>query len=357
MTQPVTLKTETKMGYELTRFQGEVDEELICPICSGVLEEPVQAIVCEHAFCRACITEWLSRQPTCPVDRNAMTAANLRAVPRILRNLLSRLSIACDNEMYGCSLVLKLDALANHLDECEHNPKRPLPCEKGCGFVIPKDEYKEHNCVRELRSLIHTQQQKLSDVKNKISDQTLTINELKRELQLFKDFMRAMRGSNPAMRAIADQMERDEVVRWSSSLARARVTRWGGMISTPDDALQMMIKRALSESGCPPHILDDLMENCHERRWPRGLSSLETRQDNRRIYDNYVCRRIPGKQAVLVLSCDNGHMAEDVMVEPGLVMIFAHGVSDRFESCPDHSHAHTYNHNNSNNTPDSNRDI
>lgn len=55
-----------------------------------------------------------------------------------------------------------------------------------------------------------------------------------------------------------------------------------------------MIKRALSESGCPPHILDDLMENCHERRWPRGLSSLETRQNNRRIYDSYVCRRIPG---------------------------------------------------------------
>lgn len=87
-----------------------------------------------------------------------------------------------------------------------------------------------------------------------------------------------------------------------------------------------MIKRALSESGCPPHILDDLMENCHERRWPRGLCSLETRQENRRIYDNYVCRRIPGKQAVLVLSCDNAHMAEDVMVEPGLVMIFAHGI-------------------------------
>lgn len=45
---------------------------------------------------------------------------------------------------------------------------------------------------------------------------------------------------------------------------------------------QMMIKRSLSESGCPPHIIDDLMENCHERRWPPGLSSLETRQNNRR---------------------------------------------------------------------------
>ena len=51
--------------------------------------------------------------------------------------------------------------------------------------------------------------------------------------------MRAMRISNPAMRAIADQMERDEVLRWSNSLTRARVTRWGGMISTPDDVLQV----------------------------------------------------------------------------------------------------------------------
>lgn len=57
---------------------------------------------------------------------------------------------------------------------------------------------------------------------------------------------------------------------------------------------QMMIKRALSESGCPPHILEVLMEKCHERRWPPGLNSLETRQNNRRTYDNYVCRRIPG---------------------------------------------------------------
>ncbi|KAI2566339.1 RNF41 isoform 10 [Pan troglodytes] len=32
------------MGYDVTRFQGDVDEDLICPICSGVLEEPVQVI-------------------------------------------------------------------------------------------------------------------------------------------------------------------------------------------------------------------------------------------------------------------------------------------------------------------------
>ncbi|KAI8428677.1 hypothetical protein MSG28_007399 [Choristoneura fumiferana] len=88
----------------------------------------------------------------------------------------------------------------------------------------------------------------------------------------------------------------------------------------------MMIKRSLSESGCPPHIIDDLMENCHERRWPPGLSSLETRQNNRRLYEKYVCKRVPGKQAVLVLQCDNTHVDEHMMTEPGLVMIFAHGI-------------------------------
>lgn len=30
------------MGFDVQRFQGEVDEELVCPICSGVLEDPVQ---------------------------------------------------------------------------------------------------------------------------------------------------------------------------------------------------------------------------------------------------------------------------------------------------------------------------
>lgn len=33
------------MGFDLNRFQGAVDEELICPICSGVLENPIQVYI------------------------------------------------------------------------------------------------------------------------------------------------------------------------------------------------------------------------------------------------------------------------------------------------------------------------
>ena len=30
------------MGFDVNRFQGTVDEELLCSICSAVLEDPVQ---------------------------------------------------------------------------------------------------------------------------------------------------------------------------------------------------------------------------------------------------------------------------------------------------------------------------
>jgi hypothetical protein len=33
-----------------------------------------------------------------------------------------------------------------------------------------------------------------------------------------------------------------------------------------------------------------------------------------------------GKQAVLIMACENLHMPEDLVLEPGIVMIFAHGV-------------------------------
>ena len=56
--------------------------------------------------------------------------------------------------------------------------------------------------------------------------------------------------------------------------------------------------RTLADTGCPQEagaaaasngrtgsLLDDLMANAHERRWPPGLLTLETRQMNRRQYE------------------------------------------------------------------------
>ena len=38
---------------------------------------------------------------------------------------------------------------------------------------------------------------------------------------------------------------------------------------------------------------------------------------NRRQYEQYVCKRIPNKQAVVVMACDNMHMSDDMILEFG----------------------------------------
>ena len=68
------------------------------------------------------------------------------------------------------------------------------------------------------------------------------LTEQKRELQCLKDLVRAMRlGNNGGVRGMPNELEDDEVMRWAGTLPRARVTRWGGMISTPDAVLQVRI--------------------------------------------------------------------------------------------------------------------
>ena len=80
------------MGYDLALFcDGEIDEELVCPICKGVLEGAMCAPNCEHAFCTDCIKEWLSQHQTCPLDRTALEFSQMKSVPRILKNLLGKL--------------------------------------------------------------------------------------------------------------------------------------------------------------------------------------------------------------------------------------------------------------------------
>jgi E3 ubiquitin-protein ligase NRDP1 len=214
---------------------------------------------------------------------------------------------------------MKLDMLQAHVLDCDYNPKKPIPCEVGCGLIVPKDELKDHNCVRDLRILMQKQQEAIT----KLTEQTQTY---KREVNVIKDCLRAIRATNPGMPAMVDTFEQDDVERWSQTLQRARVTRWGGMISTPDTSLQDSVRKALLDSGCPVHVVNELMDNSHERRWPPGLSTLEIRQMNRRVYDSYVCRKIPARQAVVVMSCDNAHVTEDMLLDPGLVMIFAHGI-------------------------------
>ena len=102
------------MGFELDRFleKERIPSELICSICTDILEDPVQT-PCEHNYCSDCINRWLKGQlrgqRTCPEDRKPLASDELRPANRLTRQLLSSLIVRCKHYSDGCCLMSKFE--------------------------------------------------------------------------------------------------------------------------------------------------------------------------------------------------------------------------------------------------------
>ncbi|XP_062914282.1 PDZ domain-containing RING finger protein 4-like isoform X2 [Mobula hypostoma] len=169
------------MGFELDRFNGEVDPELKCNLCNKVLEDPLTT-PCGHVFCAGCVLPWVVQQGMCPVKCQRMSTKELNHV-LALRNLISKLDIKCDYRLRGCTKVVHLQNLAEHVEMCDYSPARcrnkgckevlnlkdmdvhmrescecrPVGiCEQGCGLVLLHRDLAQaggrHCCLQALRA-------------------------------------------------------------------------------------------------------------------------------------------------------------------------------------------------------------
>jgi len=145
------------MGYDVNRFVkcNDINIDLICNICRGVLEEGVWVPDCEHSFCRECINNWLSRRNVCPNDRQYLSLTQLKTIPRFMRNILDKLEIKCDFIGNGCPQVVTLESLRQHVSVCDFNPEKRVECVSGCGLIIKKADLESHNCVQALRQRVN----------------------------------------------------------------------------------------------------------------------------------------------------------------------------------------------------------
>merc|ERR1711965_521361 len=85
------------MGFELANFvEGQsVSRHLICSICHGVLENPVQT-ACEHLFCEDELIEWLCHKSSCPVCQAEIDPEDIVRAPRAIVEALEAANGALD---------------------------------------------------------------------------------------------------------------------------------------------------------------------------------------------------------------------------------------------------------------------
>ncbi|XP_028403185.1 kelch domain-containing protein 8A-like isoform X1 [Dendronephthya gigantea] len=134
-------------GFDTNRFQSTVDQSFICSICLDVLRDPMQCENNEHYFCSCCIKKHLEKTSlSCPVCQQKLTVETLRKAPRIISDFVSRLKINCDHAERGCDVVLELEALPRHVQDCEYTP---VHCSnEGCDDVVNRRDVKQHETER-----------------------------------------------------------------------------------------------------------------------------------------------------------------------------------------------------------------
>lgn len=73
--QQVVISAKEKARLQRHLAQA-IEENEECPVCFEVLREP-RITVCSHAFCLSCITEVISRDTRCPMDRRTLGMQDL----------------------------------------------------------------------------------------------------------------------------------------------------------------------------------------------------------------------------------------------------------------------------------------
>lgn len=77
------------------------ESHAICSICSGIIIQPVQCLICENSFCQSCLNEWKNKkgENSCPFRCPYATFKNSRTIKSLLGNLIFKCKNGCKTEI------------------------------------------------------------------------------------------------------------------------------------------------------------------------------------------------------------------------------------------------------------------
>ncbi|CAF0806341.1 unnamed protein product [Rotaria sordida] len=120
----------TSDDYEYMN-ESSIHEDLLCPICTDPLEDPLCANQCGHTFCRKCITDTFRNMSRCPTCRHDLKLEDFHPVTiRPFLNQLNQLLVKCK----WCSQInIQRGNFKDHMINCEERmvscPAAHLKCD------------------------------------------------------------------------------------------------------------------------------------------------------------------------------------------------------------------------------------
>lgn len=179
------------MGYSNDIFVANVDQNLVCSICAGIMKDSVITL-CGHSFCHQCLSTWLTKPDTdsCPVCRSYTSRYEI--IPNInIRCIIKSLPVWCSNKSNGCKYVIKLENLQQHCNECDF---RQVEC-AACKISVRHCDLAEHclSCPAVEKNISTTKKSKedltIDILSHKVAVLELELDETKRDLSQSKQLV------------------------------------------------------------------------------------------------------------------------------------------------------------------------
>ena len=110
---------------EETIIKNEIYESfkdnIMCPICSCLMIEPVMCLNCQNSFCKKCIEDWKKKGGICP---NKCQNSIIKDVIG-KNNFITKFKFKC---IRGCGAEIKFDDIKNHYSsDCLSVKKKITP--------------------------------------------------------------------------------------------------------------------------------------------------------------------------------------------------------------------------------------
>jgi hypothetical protein len=97
--------------------------DLVCTICQEIPYLYPVITRCDHVFCKACITESLSRSDLCPNDRAPLSRSRIAPMTGVIRRVWEKIGVQCP--MLGCGWSGTMGGYKSHISERCGNSTAP----------------------------------------------------------------------------------------------------------------------------------------------------------------------------------------------------------------------------------------
>ena len=162
------------------KFEG-IENDITCPICQGIINNPYFCSKCQNNFCNNCINKWKENNIKCPFRCKNPDYIESKFLKRILSELIK---FKCQK---GCEKIISYNKVNTHYKNCTKENYQEKYYESLTKIEILKVQMENYNDIKkeleEKKDELEEIQNRNDELENELEEIQNRKDELENELE------------------------------------------------------------------------------------------------------------------------------------------------------------------------------